>query len=215
MVPRFAAVVLAALALAACLLCLAGLAWADDESLVTVSASQWTDGVVRGQTVDRGIAGGGSLDEGAGDIVDGTATSASPKDAENPGGSDRGMADSGGLSKGEGNSGICLKGAGQSGESSLEAVTSVDSSEGKGVPGVSAENEMASGISYRDMATSGAADGNAPASGNCVYDEETLESFARQRVDGRGAHCVVWPGTLRVPCGQRRRGAGVPARGLH
>ena len=41
MVPRFAAVVLAALALAACLLCLIGIAWADDESLVTVNASQW------------------------------------------------------------------------------------------------------------------------------------------------------------------------------
>ena len=183
MVPRFAAVVLAALALAACLLCLIGVAWADDESLVTVSASQWTGGVVRGQTVDRGIAGGGFLDEGAGDIVDGTATSASPKDAKNPGGSDRGMADSGGLSKGEGNSGVCLKGGGQSGESSLEAVTSVDSSEGKGVPGVSAGNEMASGISYRDMATSGAADGNAPASGDFVYDEEALECFAWQRCE--------------------------------
>ena len=181
MVPRFAAVVLAALALAAaCLLCLMGIAWADDEPLVTVSASQWTGGVVRGQTVDRGIAGGGSLDEGASDIVDGTGASASPKDAENPEGSDRDMVDSGGLSKGEGNSGVCLKGGGQSGESSLEAVTPVDSSEGKGVPGVSAGNEMASGISYRDMATSGAADGNAPASGNCVYDEETLESFAWQ-----------------------------------
>ena len=173
MVPRFAAVLLAALALAACLLCLMGIAWADDEPLVTVSASQWADGVVRGQTVDRGIAGGGSLDEGASDIVDGTAASASPKDAENPGGSDRGMAVSGGLSKGEGNSGVCLKGGGQSGESSLEAVTFVDSSEGKGVPGVSA--------------------GNAPASGDFVFDEEALESFAWQTcelsadLDGDGA----------------------------
>lgn len=181
MVPRFAAVVLAALALAACLLCLIGIAWADDEPLVTVSVSQWTGGyTAQKQTAVQGAAGGGSLDEGESDIVDGTATSASPKDAENPGGSDRGMADSGGLSKGEGNSGVCLKGGGQFGESSLEAVTSVDSSEGKGVPGVSAVNEMASGISYRDMATSGAADGNAPASGDFVYDEETVESFAWQ-----------------------------------
>ena len=180
MVPRSAAVVLAALALAACLLCLIGVAWADDEPLVTVSASQWAGRSAQEQEAVQGAADGESLDEGAGDIVDGTATSASPKDAKNPGGSDRGMADSGGLSKGEGNSGVCLKGGGQSGESSLEAVTSVDSSEGKGVPGVSAGNEMASGISYRDMATSGAADGNAPVSGNCVYDEEALECFAWQ-----------------------------------
>ena len=180
MVPRFAAVVLAALALAACLLCLIGIAWADDESLVTVSASQWAGGVVRGQTVDQGIVGGGSPDEDTSNIVDGTATSTSPQDAEDPGGSDRSMADSGVLSKGEGNSGVCLKGAGQSGESSLEAVTSVDSSEGKGVPGVSVGNEMASGIYYRDMATSGAADGNAPASCDFVYDEEMLENFAWQ-----------------------------------
>ena len=156
MVPRFAAVVLAALALAACLLCLIGIARADDEPLVTVSASQWTGQTAQEQEAGQAAAGGESLDEGASDIVDETATSASPKDAENPGGSDRGMADSGGLSKGEGNSGVCLKGGGQSGESSLEAITSVDSSEGKGVPGVSAGNEMASGISYRDMATSGA-----------------------------------------------------------
>ena len=193
MVPRFAAVVLATLALAACLLCLVGIVWADDEPLVTVSASQWAGHTAQEQTAVQGAAGGGSLDEGASDIVDGTATSASPTDAENPGGSDRGMADSGGLSKGEGNSGVCLKGGGQSGESSLEAVTSVDSSEGKGVPGVSAVNEMASGISYRDMATSGAADGNAPASGDCVYDEEALECFAWQTcelsadLDGDGA----------------------------
>ena len=181
MVPRFAAVVLAALALAACLLCLIGIAWADDEPLVTVSASQWTGGyTAQKQAAVQGAAGGESLDEGASDIVDGTATSASPKDAENPGGSDKGTADSEGLSKGEGNSGVCLKGGGQSGESSLEAITSVDSSEGKGVPGVSAGNEMASGISYRDMATSGAADGNAPASGDFVYDEETVECFAWQ-----------------------------------
>ena len=51
MVPRFAAAVLAALALAACLLCLIGIAWADDESLVTVSASQWT-----GQTAQEQAA---------------------------------------------------------------------------------------------------------------------------------------------------------------
>lgn len=180
MVPRSAAVVLAALALAACLLCLIGVAWADDEPLVTVSASQWAGQTAQEQAAVQGAAGSESLDEGASDIVDGTATSASPKDAENPGGSDRGMAVSGCLSKGEGNSGVCLKGAGQSGESSLEAITSVDSSEGKGVPGVSAGNEMASGISYRDMATSGAADGNAPASGDFVYDEEALECFAWQ-----------------------------------
>ena len=180
MVPRLATVVLAALALAACLLCLIGVTWADDEPLVTVSASQWAGRSAQEQEAVQGAADGESLDEGAGDIVDGTATSASPKDAKNPGGSDRGMADSGGLSKGEGNSGVCLKGGGQSGESSLEAVTSVDSSEGKGVPGVSAGNEMASGISYRDMATSGAADGNAPASGDFVCDEEALESFAWQ-----------------------------------
>lgn len=179
-VPRFAAVVLAALALAACLLCLIGIAWADNEPLVTVSASQWAGQTAQEQEAGQAAAGGGSLDEVASDIVDGTATSASPKDAENPGGSDRGMAVSGGLSKGGGNSGVCLKGGGQSGESSLEAIASVDSSEGKGVPGVSAGNEMASGISYRDMATSGAADGNAPASGDFVYDEETLECFAWQ-----------------------------------
>lgn len=179
-VPRFAAVVLAALALAACLLCLIGIAWADNEPLVTVSASQWAGQTAQEQEAGQAAAGGGFLDEDASDIVDETATSASPKDAENPGGSDRGMADSGGLSKGEGNSGVCLKGGGQSGEFSLEAITSVDSSEGKGVPGVSAGNEMASGISYRDMATSGAADGNAPASGDFVYDEETLECFAWQ-----------------------------------
>ena len=193
MVPRFAAVVLAALALAACLLCLVGIAWADGEPLVTVSASQWTGHTAQEQAAVQGAAGGESLDEGASDIVDGTATSASPQDEENPGGSDRGMVDSGGLSKGEGNSGACLKGGGQSGESSLEAVTSADSSESKGVPGVSAGNEMASGISYRDMATSGTADGNAPASGDCVYDEEALECFAWQTcelsadLDGDGA----------------------------
>ena len=94
MVPRLAAVVLAALALAACLLCLIGIAWADDEPLVTVSASQWTGRPAQG----RAAADGESLDEGASDIVDGTATSASPKDVENLGGSDRGMVDSGGLS---------------------------------------------------------------------------------------------------------------------
>ena len=193
MVPRFAAVVLAALALAACLLCLVGKVWADDEPLVTVSASQWTGWSAQEQAVVQGAAGGESLDEGASDIVDGTATSASPKDAENPGGSDRGMAVSGGLSKGEGNSGVCLKGGGQSGESSLEAIASVDSSEGKGVPGVSAGNEMASEISYRDTATSGATDGNAPASGDFVYDEEALECFDWQTcelpadLDGDGA----------------------------
>ena len=180
MVPRLAAVVLAALALAACLLCLIGVAWADDEPLVTVSASQWAGGVVRNQAAGQEAAGGGSPDEDTSNIADGTATSTSPQDAEDPGGSDRSMADSGVLSKGEGNSGVCLKGAGQSGESSLEAVASVDSSEGKGVPVVSAGNEMTSGISYRGMATSGAADGNAPASGDFVYDEEMLESFAWQ-----------------------------------
>lgn len=37
----------------------------------------------------------------------------------------------------------------------------------------------------------------------------------RQRVDVRGAYCIVWPGTLRVPCEQRRCSAGIPARGLH
>ena len=81
MVPRFATVVLAVLALAACLLCLIGIAWADDEPLVTVSASQWADGAVQGQTVDQGIAGGGSLDEDASDGTGGATSGGSLEDA--------------------------------------------------------------------------------------------------------------------------------------
>ena len=182
-VPRFAAVVLAALALAACLLCLIGIAWADDEPLVTVSASQWADGAVRDQTAGQGIAEGGSLDENASDGTGGATSEGSLEDASVSSVSARG----------EGTVGTYPADEGRSGFSSLGVITSANPTNDEGTLGASAKDRAAIGDSPKGGEASGGLGGDVSLLDGFIWDEETLECFAWQTshlsadLDGDGA----------------------------
>lgn len=167
-VPRFAAVVLAALALAACLLCLIGIAWADDEPLVRVSAPQWAGEAVQGQTVDQGIAGGGSLDEDAGDGTGGATSEGSLEDASVSSESARG----------EGTVGTYPADEGRSGFSSSGVITSANPTNDEGTLGASAKDRVASGGSSKGAEAPGASDDDASLLDGFIWDEETLECYA-------------------------------------
>lgn len=183
MVPRFAAVVLAALALATCLLCLIGIAWADDEPLVRVSASQWADGAVRDQTVGQGIAEGGSLDENASDGTGGATSEGSLEDASVSSVSARG----------EGTVGTYPADEGRSGFSSLGVITSANPTNDEGTLGASAKDRVASGGSSKGAEAPGASGDDTSSPDGFIWDEETLECFAWQTrqlsadLDGDGA----------------------------
>ena len=183
MVPRFATVVLAVLALAACLLCLIGIAWADDEPLVTVSASQWADGAVQGQTVDQGIAGGGSLDEDASDGTGGATSGGSLEDASVSSKSARG----------EGTVGTYPADEGRSGFSSLGVITSANPTNDEGTLGASAKDKVASRGSSKGAEAPGVSGDDTSLLDRFIWDEETLECFAWQTsqlsadLDGDGA----------------------------
>lgn len=138
-VPRFAAVVLAALVLAACLLCLIGIAWADDEPLVTVSASQWADGAVRDQAAGQEAADGESLDEGASDGTGGATSEGSLEDASVSSESARG----------EGTVETYPVDEGRFGFSSLGVITSANPTNDEGTLGASAKDRVASGGSSK------------------------------------------------------------------
>lgn len=183
MVPRFAAVVLAALALAACLLCLIGIAWADDEPLVTVSASQWADGAVRDQAAGQGIAEGGSLDENASDGTGGATSEGSLEAASVSSVSARG----------EGTVGTYPADEGRSGFSSLGVITSANPTNDEGTLGASAKDRVASGGSSKGVEAPGASDDDTSLPDGFIWDEETLECYAWQichlsaDLDGDGA----------------------------
>ena len=182
-VPRFAAVVLAALALAACLLCLIGIAWADDEPLVTVSASQWADGAVRDQAAGQGIAEGGSLDENASDVADGAIV----------GGSSEGVSVSSASAKGEDAIGTYSADGDRPGLPSLSAARPVNPANDEGMPSVSAGDRVAIGDSPKGGEASGGLGGDASLLDGFIWGEETLECFAWQTsqlsadLDGDGA----------------------------
>ena len=183
MVPRFAAVVLAALALAACLLCLIGIAWADDEPLVTVSASQWADGAVRDQAAGQEAADGESLDEGASDGTGGATSEGSLEDASVSSESARG----------EGTVGTYPADEGRSGFSSLGVITSANPTNDEGTLGASAKDRAAIGDSPKGGEASGGLGGDVSLLDGFIWDEETLECFAWQTshlsadLDGDGA----------------------------
>ena len=182
-VPRFAAVVLAALALAACLLCLIGIAWADDEPLVTVSASQWADGAVRDQAAGQEAADGESLDEGASDGTGGATSEGSLEDASVSSESARG----------EGTVGTYPADEGRSGFSSLGVITSANPTNDEGTLGASAKDRAAIGDSPKGGEASGGLGGDVSLLDGFIWDEETLECFAWQTshlsadLDGDGA----------------------------
>lgn len=183
MVPRFAAVVLAALALAACLLCLIGIAWADDEPLVTVSASQWADGAVRGQAAGQEAADGESLEEGASDGTGGATSEGSLEDASVSSESARG----------EGTVGTYPADEGRSGFSSLGVITSANPTNDEGTLGASAKDRAAIGDSPKGGEASRGLGGDVSLLDGFIWDEETLECFAWQTshlsadLDGDGA----------------------------
>ena len=182
-VPRFAAVVLAALALAACLLCLIGIAWADDEPLVTVSASQWADGAVREQAAGQEAADGESLDEGASDGTGGATSEGSLEDASVSSESARG----------EGTVGTYPADEGRSGFSSLGVITSANPTNDEGTLVASAKDRAASGGSTKGAEAPVASGDDTSLTDGFIWDEETLECFAWQTsqlsadLDGDGA----------------------------
>lgn len=183
MVPRFAAVVLAALALAACLLCLIGIAWADDEPLVTVSASQWTGQTAQEQEAGQAAAGGESLDEGASDGADGATSEGPLEDASVSSAS----------AKGEDAIGTYPADGDRPGLPSLSAARPVNPTNDEGMPSVSAGDRVAIGDSPKGGEASGGLGGDASLLDGFIWDEETLECFAWQTcqmsadLDGDGA----------------------------
>ena len=170
LVPRFAAVVLAALALAACLLCLIGIAWADDEPLVTVSASQWADGAVRDQAAGQEAADSESLEEGASDGTGGATSEGSLEDASVSSESARG----------EGTVGTCPADEGRSGFSSLGVITSANPTNDEGTLVASAKDRAASGGSTKGAEAPVASGDDTSLLDGFIWDEEMLECFAWQ-----------------------------------
>lgn len=170
MVPRFAAVVLAALALAACLLCLIGIAWADDEPLVTVSASQWTGQTAQEQEAGQAAAGGESLDEGASDAADGAVAGGPFEDASVSSAS----------AKGAGAIGTYPADGRRPGLSSSGVARPVNPTNDEGMSGGSAGDRVAIDVSSKGAEASEGLDGGAPLLDGFVWNEETLECFAWQ-----------------------------------